>query len=108
MLRSLAIRLCFAALALVLAVSPVVRTTMVAQMEMDSAGAIPDGCKGCASDNILAGSCATICAMPAAVIANLPAGKLRASDLFELPPDDPAAGLVPLPDPPRPRLLLRA
>jgi hypothetical protein len=108
MARFFTIRLCLAALAVVLAASPVVRSMMAMQMEMDSAGAIPDGCKGCVGDKVLAGSCATMCAMPVAVISDLPAAKPRTRALFELSPDDPVAGLAPLPDPPRPRLLLRA
>ncbi len=103
------LRLCFLLCAFALAAAPVAQLAAANGMqERASGGMVPDGCKGCANDQGLAGACMTICAVPPAMVADTALTPLRLGALFARPADDFVSGLSPLPDPPRPRPLLRA
>lgn len=110
MRRLFATPLWLAALALVLAMAPLRGWMADPPMTMAASGAAdPGDCKGCVGDEMPPGVCMASCVIPlGAIAASQPFVRSSAAASFSIASDKRLAGVFPLPDPPRPKRLLRA
>ena len=112
MRRLFATPLWLAALALILAMAPLRDWMADPPMPMTMAAsdaADPGDCTGCAGDEMPPGVCMASCVIPLGVIAaSQPFVRSSAAASFSVASDKRLAGVFPLPDPPRPKRLLRA